>query len=447
MSMAEGDGRPPEIIIVRRGGGDEDDGHHGGAWKIAFADFMTAMMCFFLVMWLINASNEQTRSALASYFNPVKLIDRNTSTRGLEDIGEAPAEATQENGAEKDGEKAPSNEESRSSGPMDFDDAVGVSEMRQVSDDSLFSDPYAVLAEIVADAETQANVSTKGEGGAQTAGPSSGASGGESYRDPFAPDFWSQQVATPDIGVQGDPDAARDNPAGTEVEATNNGKHTPAGADLADPQADERMVALPSVPDVEPLAPGEKPADTAAETSQPHDPGPAADVEAPPARETAVADEIPAAVRDIAATMQAELARQFAGSPLAGSVDVAVAEDGVVISITDDLEHGMFPVGSAVPDRELVLAMDKIGQVLAGRAGTVRIGGHTDGRPFRSEAYDNWRLSTARAQAAYYMLVRGGLDEQRIRQVAGFADRKLKVPGDPYASANRRIEILLELPR
>jgi chemotaxis protein MotB len=36
-----------EIIIVRRGGYDEDEGHHGGVWKIAFADFMTAMMCFF----------------------------------------------------------------------------------------------------------------------------------------------------------------------------------------------------------------------------------------------------------------------------------------------------------------------------------------------------------------------------------------------------------------
>ena len=67
---------PHEIIIVKHGGGDHDEGHHGGVWKIAFADFMTAMMCFFLVMWLINAANEQTKAAVASYFNPVKLIDR-----------------------------------------------------------------------------------------------------------------------------------------------------------------------------------------------------------------------------------------------------------------------------------------------------------------------------------------------------------------------------------
>ncbi|TGV30008.1 MotB family protein, partial [Mesorhizobium sp. M8A.F.Ca.ET.142.01.1.1] len=60
-----------------------------------------------------------------------------------------------------------------------------------------FADPYAVLAEIAADTGVLQNVSAKGEGGAQTSGPATGASGDESYRDPFAPDFWSQQVAAP----------------------------------------------------------------------------------------------------------------------------------------------------------------------------------------------------------------------------------------------------------
>src|SRR3990170_8609489 len=82
-----------EIIIVRRGHGDLDDAHHGGVWKIAFADFMTAMMCFFLVMWLVNAANDQTKASVASYFNPVKLIDRNSSRKGLGDLGEGPNSA------------------------------------------------------------------------------------------------------------------------------------------------------------------------------------------------------------------------------------------------------------------------------------------------------------------------------------------------------------------
>jgi len=60
-----GGGEQPPIIIkkVIAGGG-----HHGGAWKVAFADFVTAMMALFMVLWLLNANNE-TREAVASYFN------------------------------------------------------------------------------------------------------------------------------------------------------------------------------------------------------------------------------------------------------------------------------------------------------------------------------------------------------------------------------------------
>ena len=46
------------------------DGHHGGAWKVAYADFVTAMMAFFLLMWLLNATTEDQRKGIADYFNP-----------------------------------------------------------------------------------------------------------------------------------------------------------------------------------------------------------------------------------------------------------------------------------------------------------------------------------------------------------------------------------------
>ena len=73
-----------EIVIIRRGGHGDHDEHHGGVWKIAFADFMTAMMAFFLVMWLISA-NDKTRASVARYFNPVRLVDATTQPRGLHD--------------------------------------------------------------------------------------------------------------------------------------------------------------------------------------------------------------------------------------------------------------------------------------------------------------------------------------------------------------------------
>jgi chemotaxis protein MotB len=56
--------------------------HHGGAWKVAYADFVTAMMAFFLLMWLLNATSEKQRKGLADYFNPTLPISR-TSAGGV----------------------------------------------------------------------------------------------------------------------------------------------------------------------------------------------------------------------------------------------------------------------------------------------------------------------------------------------------------------------------
>lgn len=50
------------------------DGHHGGAWKVAYADFVTAMMAFFLLMWLINATTQEQKTAISSYFDPTAAI-------------------------------------------------------------------------------------------------------------------------------------------------------------------------------------------------------------------------------------------------------------------------------------------------------------------------------------------------------------------------------------
>src|SRR5271154_5954720 len=71
-----------EIIIIKRHGGHEEE-HHGGAWKIAFADFMTAMMAFFLVLWIINATDKDTKTVIARYFNPVKLEDPAKARKGI----------------------------------------------------------------------------------------------------------------------------------------------------------------------------------------------------------------------------------------------------------------------------------------------------------------------------------------------------------------------------
>jgi chemotaxis protein MotB len=60
----------PRPIIVKKIIVEGHGGHHGGAWKVAYADFVTAMMAFFLLMWLLGATTEKQRKGLADYFTP-----------------------------------------------------------------------------------------------------------------------------------------------------------------------------------------------------------------------------------------------------------------------------------------------------------------------------------------------------------------------------------------
>ena len=66
-------------IIIKRKKVIVGGGHHGGAWKVAYADFVTAMMAFFLMMWLLGATTESQRRGLADYFNPSVPVHRISS--------------------------------------------------------------------------------------------------------------------------------------------------------------------------------------------------------------------------------------------------------------------------------------------------------------------------------------------------------------------------------
>ncbi|OYW44847.1 MAG: flagellar motor protein [Sphingomonadales bacterium 32-68-7] len=80
-----GRNEPPPPVIVKKvivqGGG----GHHGGAWKVAYADFVTAMMAFFLLLWLLGATEEKQRKGIADYFTPtlVKMREASAGSNGM----------------------------------------------------------------------------------------------------------------------------------------------------------------------------------------------------------------------------------------------------------------------------------------------------------------------------------------------------------------------------
>ncbi len=70
--------KPTIIVIKKKKGGHE--GHHGGAWKVAYADFVTAMMAFFLLLWLLNATSQEQKLGISNYFEPIRVVPNSGST-------------------------------------------------------------------------------------------------------------------------------------------------------------------------------------------------------------------------------------------------------------------------------------------------------------------------------------------------------------------------------
>lgn len=392
-----------EIIIIKRGG-EGDEGHHGGAWKIAFADFMTAMMALFLVLWLINAANEETKKSVASYFNPVKLVDRNRSTKGLLDAA-GPQEATED-------------EENEATAAAKAPEKVNETEAKP-TDADLQKNPYGVLAKIAARPPGTESPAAKKNVSPGNTGQSSGAGEGETFRDPFDPDFWQTEMTRTAPGtVDAEPP--------TQAES------------VSDTEAGEQDLTA-------------KTASTAIEEALSQTPEPK--IKGKEEQKEANNAEVGAQGNEMAAERLRNEVDMALGSikdidpALASSVKVVAEKDGVLISLTDELVTPMFEIGSAVPSRDMVLAMEQLAKVLVRKQGRLRVYGHTDARPYRTRDYDNWQLSVARAQSAYFMLIRGGIAQERLAQVSGFADSRLSDKGDPQSGANRRIEILLETAR
>jgi chemotaxis protein MotB len=278
-----------------------------------------------------------------------------------------------------------------------------------MSEQELFSDPRASLDKIAGapppGPRIDDSAALKGYG---EVGPSAD----EGLRDPFRPLGSDQAV---------------------NVVAENPGAPPAAAAPSDEPHSTATAIA-PAVS--APAGPAR--AQAAAESPRAESPAPSA--ANPPSPDRAEAR------RAVASSLLADLNKRLAGeskSMQGPQLDVQATDDGILISLTDQQNFAMFAIGSAEPQPRVLHMMDAIAASLQSLQGDIVVRGHTDGRPYRSATYDNWRLSSARAQMAYYMLIRGGLPEKRFERVEGYADHLLKDAAHPLAAENRRIEILV----
>ncbi|GJD56598.1 MotB family protein [Methylobacterium dankookense] len=458
--MAEGH---HEIIIIKRHG-DHEDGHHGGAWKIALADFMTAMMALFLVMWLINSTSKAQKQSIAEYFNPVKLAEVTHDRKGVSDPQDTPSDPASPGGGKTDAE-GEGEGKGEGKGASKGEPAAPGSRARE---SALFQDPYAVLAKLAAEGE-RSEVASADAAALETGQP--GISGGEAARDPFDPLYWQTEALPRARSEQpGAVNTVARTPSETRLDArSQTAQGTRPKGDSKDPAKDpgkpvqlasaeaelpsavrdalrtprEAKDAAKEAAKVEAAKAEAAKAEAAKEASKETPKDLAKEPAKEPSKE---AGPDPRAAETAAmAEIKAEIAKAVqplaTGAP-APRIEVRRTGEGVLISVTDEINFSMFEIGSAEPSPKVVRALERIAKVLGSRPGRIVVRGHTDGRPFRSETYDNWRLSSARAQMASYALVRAGIDEKRLERIEGYADRQPR-SADPKAAENRRIEILL----
>jgi chemotaxis protein MotB len=409
-----------EVIIVRRRGGHEPE-HHGGAWKIAFADFMTAMMAFFLVMWIISATDKNTKTLIAHYFNPVKLEETQRTPKSIHTSPDRPTGPTE---GEKTGDQEV--EEARNEGPPSGKDTnqagrPGLKAPAQaidpanpkatVSEGVLFSDPYRSLDKIAGPSSPDVRAIERAEKMQDPSDEESAAV--DAFRDPFRPTEPPAVAQTLDGGAPPAPAGTSPTPPATAG---------PATSPIATPAPTPTLAAN--------LAPAPLPSVAATPTPTP----------------TAVRQSLAAAAAQVQKELQLELGAKGINT-IGPAIEVKATDEGLLISLTDNLRFSMFPIGSAEPQPQVVKAMDAVARVLKEHPGTIVVRGHTDAHPYHSATYDNWRLSSARAQMAYYMLSRAGVPENRFVRIEGYADRQLKDPAHPFDAENRRIEVLLTEPK
>ncbi len=413
---------PNEVIIVRRKGGDGDGGHHGGAWKIAYADFMTALMALFLVMWLVNAASDDMKAQVATYFNPMKLSDPTYVPKGVASM------ETDQSG--KESHKG-STKKSSSESKKERSDAKMAPETFSKS----LQNPF----ELVPDRD---NKKDKGRGHVDPkaefrALPGPATEQGDAYRDPFDPDYRSvseNDSTDGEFGMQFD-----DEGKGVEIGKVAPGPSDDRNREKSYAQADmsaEQELAIETE-----LEEGGYEADQAARQQK---------TIGELAAENALAEKKAKEKREQEAKVEAQDIAKELDEVLQGvhidelpNITVIPEEDGVLISLTDNSDFGMFSIASADPNPDLIVLMRRVAELLVKREGNIVVRGHTDGRPFRSVGNDNWRLSMARAHSAYAMLLQSGIEKARFERIEGYADQKLKIPEDPEASQNRRIEIFL----
>jgi chemotaxis protein MotB len=130
---------------------------------------------------------------------------------------------------------------------------------------------------------------------------------------------------------------------------------------------------------------------------------------------------------------------------LKSQIEITITQEGLRIELMESAKGTFFELGSATPTPALVELLRVLSEELGKLPNRVSIEGHTDSKPYSgSRTYDNWDLSSDRANEARRMMQGEGIQPGQVSQVRGFADQRLRLPQQPEDPSNRRISLIVQ---
>jgi chemotaxis protein MotB len=130
---------------------------------------------------------------------------------------------------------------------------------------------------------------------------------------------------------------------------------------------------------------------------------------------------------------------------LKNHIEITMTQEGLRIELMESEKGTFFELGSPQPTPALKELLQTLAKQLSQLPNKISIEGHTDATPFSAgRTYDNWDLSTERANAARRLMAEQGVKSDQISQVRGFADQSLRLPDKPQDPSNRRVTLIVQ---
>ena len=390
-------------------------GGHGGAWKVAYADFVTAMMAFFLLLWLLNVVTSDQKRGISDYFAPASVSRESSGSGGV--LG---GQSLTVQGALVS-PTSPLAADVPGVGPPGYATEESENADENVDSGAKKEDKSTPNTNNNASNNTTNNNNKQADDTAKL-----NKKPGESDKE-----FMDRlNKAAEKLGIPGKQTTERvDDFMRRLYESSSNYLKQQSDEGRVDYQ--KRMDQAAHDLNLPGQQPGESLPDFVKRVAEAADQIHKAQQETEHFQEAATS--IRQAIQEIPELKE-----------LAKNLVVDTTPEGLRIQIVDQEQNVMFSAGSSQMEPQAKALMGLVAKAIADLPNKLSVSGHTDSSPFtHGGGRDNWDLSTERANASHRALEAAGIADSRITDVVGRADRDLLFPNDPTSPRNRRISIVL----